>query len=88
VWIDVGGTMQTMMLAAQGLGAGRYFAKEAVRVVLNLPEDLGVEMIINLACRLAGGDGAALRIRGPKTTWQSLTYWERFPDPQFEASDA
>ena len=80
VYYDVGTAAENMMLAAHsvGLGAGivTSFSKEAVRVVLNLPERLSPHMFICL------GHPAAERGLGVQSsrrvTWESLTYWERF----------
>jgi nitroreductase len=81
-YIDLGTTMQTMMLAthAIGLGAGPVtsFSKEAVRVLLNLPPHLTPEIIICIGYTTPKNQ---LPMRPKKkVTWQSLTHWERFKD--------
>lgn len=81
-YIDLGATMQTMMLAAHGMGVGSgpvtSFSKEAVRVILNLPSNLTPEIMICIGY-------AAPKSQNPmrpkkKVTWQSLTDWERYGD--------
>jgi nitroreductase len=78
--IDVGTAAQTMMLAAhaQGLASGPVtsFSQAAVQVILNMPDHMTPEMFICI------GHAAPKKERGmkagKKTTWQDLTYWERF----------
>jgi len=81
-YIDLGTTMQTMMLAAHAIGLGSgpvtSFSKAAVRVVLNLPEHLTPEVMV---CLGHAAPKAQLPMRGPgrqKLTWQDLTDWDRF----------
>lgn len=80
IYIDVGTAAQTMMLAAhaQGLASGPVtsFSQAAVQVILNMPEHMTPEMFICM------GHSAPQKQQGmkarKKTTWQDLTYWERF----------
>ncbi len=81
-YVDLGTAMQTMMLAAHSIGLGSgpatSFSKEAVRVVLNLPQNLSPEIML---CIGYAAEKKQLPMRGPKkkrVTWQSLTDWERF----------
>jgi nitroreductase len=85
-FIDVGATMQTMMLAAHSMGLGSgpvtSFSKDAVRIVLNLPANLSPEMMICVG-HPAPKSVSQLPMRpNPKkrVTWQSLTDWDRFKD--------
>ncbi|MEM7111061.1 MAG: nitroreductase family protein [Chloroflexota bacterium] len=79
-YVDLGTTMQTMMLAAHGIGLGSgpvtSFSKTAVKVILNMPEHLSPEIM------LCVGHPAPRTKRfaksSKKVTWQSLTEWERF----------
>ena len=80
--MDVGAAAQTMMLAAHSLGLASgpvtSFSREAVRVVLNLPENLSAEMFVCVgyaAPRPQGGMRAY-----EKVSWRDLTYWDRFED--------
>lgn len=81
LYIDVGTAAQNMMLAAHAIGLGSgpvtSFSKEAVRVVLNLPQHLSPEMFICLGHPAPAAMAPARAWR--KLTWQSLTDWERFP---------
>jgi nitroreductase len=83
-FIDVGATMQTMMLAAHGLGIGSgpvtSFSKEAVKVILNLPPNLSPEMMICVGYAAPKGESQLPMRKKGKTTWQSLTHWERYRD--------
>ena len=80
LYIDVGTAAQTIMLAthAIGLSSGPVtsFSKEAIKVILNLPESYSPEMFICI------GHAAPKKQSGmrawKKTTWQDLTHWERF----------
>jgi nitroreductase len=80
IYIDVGTAAQTMMLAAhaQGLASGPVtsFSQAAVQVILNMPEQLSPEMFICVG-HAAPGKKQGMKSR-KKTTWQDLTYWERF----------
>jgi nitroreductase len=81
-YIDLGATMQTMMLAAHAIGLGSgpvtSFSKAAVRVILNLPSNLSPEILI---CFGYPGPKSQLPMRPKKkVTWQSLTDWERFKE--------
>ena len=80
--IDLGATMQTMLLAAHGIGLGSgpvtSFSKAAVQVILNLPLNLSPEMLL---CIGYAAPKRQLPMRPKKkVTWQSLTYWERQRD--------
>jgi nitroreductase len=81
--VDVGTAMQTMLLAAHALGIGSgpvtSFAREAVRVVLNLPAHLTPELIVCLGYMDPHAPQVPMR-GGPRITWQSLTHWERYPE--------
>ncbi len=80
--IDIGTAAQTIMLAAHALGLASgpvtSYSKEAVKVILNLPESYSPEMFICI------GHKANTTKRGmtawKKTSWRDLTHWERFPD--------
>lgn len=79
-FIDIGTTMQNMMLAAHALGLGSgpvtSFSHEAVRVILNLPSNLLPRAIVCLGYK---GSGSQVPMKArKKVTWQSLTYWDRF----------
>lgn len=80
--IDIGTTMQNMMLAAHALGLGSgpvtSFSNQAVRVILNLPRYLQPSVIICIGYKSPGRQ-MPMKSRS-KLTWQSLTYWERFAD--------
>lgn len=83
-YIDLGTTMQTMMLAAHALGLGSgpvtSFAREAVRAVLNLPTSLSPELIVCLG-HPAPGEQMPMRSGGRGgLSWRDLTDWERFED--------
>jgi nitroreductase len=81
LYIDVGTAAQTMLLAAHSLGLGAgvvtSFSQAAVGQVLNLPGHLSPEMFVCLGYP-AAVQPPGMRARG-RVTWQSLTYWERFP---------
>lgn len=81
-YIDLGAAMQTMMLAAHGIGLGSgpatSFSKAALRVILNLPANLSPEMLIYIGYA-APKSKSQLPMRPKKrVTWQSLTDWERY----------
>lgn len=80
--VDLGTTMQTMMLAAHALGLGSgpvtSFSDTAVQVILNLPDHLLPKIFICLGYK-GQGKQAPMKAR-KKVTWQSLTFWERFDD--------
>ena len=81
LYVDVGTTAQTMLLAAHSLGVGAgvvtSFSQAAVRAVLNMPEGLSPEMFICLG-HAAPDQPQSMPPRG-NVTWQTLTQWERFP---------
>ena len=70
--IDVGTAAQTMMLAAHGIGLASgpvtSYSKEAISVILNLPESYSPEMFICIGHKA-----------WKKISWRDLTHWERFP---------
>ena len=78
--IDVGTAAQTMMLAAHALGLASgpvtSYSKEAVKMILNLPEAYSPEMFICIGHR---AENAQPGMRAwKKITWRDLTHWERF----------
>jgi len=81
LYVDVGTAAQTMLLAAHSMGLGSgvvtSFSHAAVGAILNLPADLSPEMFVCLGFP-APRQPPAIRPRTP-VTWQSLSYWERFP---------
>ncbi|MCK5314556.1 MAG: nitroreductase family protein [Anaerolineales bacterium] len=81
-YIDLGATMQTMMLAAHAIGLGSgpatSFSKEAVRIILNLPPNLTPEIIVCIGYAAPPGKSQLPMRPKKKVTWQSLTDWERF----------
>ena len=83
-YMDIGATMQTMMLAAHGLGVGSgpvtSFSHEAVREILNLPPNLSPELILCIGYAAPPGKSQMPMRPKKKVTWQSLTFWERFKD--------
>ena len=79
-YIDLGSIMQTMMLAAHSIGLGSgpvtSFAREAVRVILNIPQHLEPYLMVTLGYAAPKNQ---MPMRGKKKiTWQSLTDWERY----------
>lgn len=80
--VDVGCAAQTMMLAAHALGLASgpvtSFSKEAIKVILNLPDSYSPEMFICIGHK---AEGARRGMRAwKKITWRDLTHWERFED--------
>ena len=78
--IDIGTAAQTMMLAAHavGLASGPVtsYSKEAVKIILNLPEEYSPEMFICIGHR---AENAQPGMRAwKKISWRDLTHWERF----------
>ena len=78
--IDIGTAAQTMMLAAHALGLASgpvtSYSKEAIKLILNLPDSYSPEMFICLGHKAEAaqpGMSAWKRI-----TWRDLTHWERF----------
>lgn len=78
--IDVGIAAQTMMLAAHALGLASgpvtSYSKEAVRMILNLPDYYSPEMFICIGHK-AETIQPGMRA-WKKITWRDLTHWERF----------
>ena len=83
-YIDVGATMQTIMLAAHGIGLGSgpvtSFSKEALKVILNLPDQLTPEMLICIGYPAPQTKKQLPMKKKKKVTWQSLTDWERYEE--------
>ena len=81
-YIDLGATMQTMMLAAHGIGLGSgpvtSFSKEGVRVILNLPSNLSPEIMICIGYAAPKSKSQLPMRPKKKVAWQSLTDWERY----------
>lgn len=79
-YIDLGTIMQTMMLAAHSIGLGSgpvtSFSKEAVRVILNMPDNLSPNMMVTIG-HAAPKKQLPMRTK-KKVTWQSLTDWDRY----------
>jgi len=79
VYVDVGTALQTLLLAAHGVGlaAGPVssFSKAAVRVLLNLPEHLSPEVMV---CIGHAAPDAMRPMRRRKLDWRKLVHWERF----------
>lgn len=81
-WIDVGTASQNMMLAACEIGLGSCpttsFSKSAVRVILNLPDDLEPEYILQVGYPLEQpssiGKGGISRL-----PVEAITFWGAFP---------
>ena len=82
IYIDVGTAMENMLLAAHAIGLGSgpvtSFSKEAVRVALNLPQNLSPEVIVCVG-HTAPNDQLPI-VPKQMVTWQSLTDWERYED--------
>ena len=80
VFIDIGTTMQNMMLAAHALGLGSgpvtSFSQAAVRGVLNLPEHLTPQLFVCIGYP-AVKQKIVMKSK-TKITWESMTVWERF----------
>jgi nitroreductase len=82
-WIDVGTASQNMMIAAHEMGLGSCpttsFSKSAVRVILNLPDCLEPEYILQVGHpkeqprSIGEGEIAKLPI-------EMITYWGVFPE--------
>lgn len=80
-YIDIGTTVENMLLAAQalGLGAGPVtsFSQAALRVLLELPHLLSPDLIVCLG--YPAPHVSHLGVRPPKQiSWKDLTYWESF----------
>jgi len=78
--IDIGTAAQTMMLAAHALGLASgpvtSYSKEAVKMILNLPEAYSPEMFICIGHK---AEAAQPGMRAwKKISWRDLTHWERF----------
>ena len=82
LYVDVGTTAQTMLLAAHALRVGSgpvtSFSRAAVSVVLNLPAGWTPEMIICLGFP-ATRQLPSMR-SGSERSWRDLTHWGRFRD--------
>ncbi len=83
-YVDIGSQMQTMMLAAHSMDIGSgpvtSFAREAVRVILNIPPNLEPYLMVTFGyAALKKQMRMQASLRGKKkVTWQSLTDWERY----------
>jgi nitroreductase len=81
-WIDVGAAAQNVMLAAQNLGLGSCpltsFSVEGVRVILELPDHLVPDYIVQLGHRAQAPSPPASPTRR-RITVEDLAYWERVP---------
>ena len=77
--IDVGTAAQTMMLAAHAIGLASgpvtSFSKEAVKVIIDLPEAYSPEMFICIGHKAATSRPGMKAWR--KLRWQDLSHWER-----------
>lgn len=82
--MDVGAAAQTMMLAAHSMGLATgpvtSFSRSAVRVVLNLPDNLSPEMFVCVGYAAPKPQGGMRAYE--KVTWRDLTYWDRFEDKE------
>lgn len=81
VFIDVGTSMENMLLAAHALGlaAGPVtsFSHAGLKVFLGLPDWLSPEIIICLG--YPAQDARSKRVRPPKSLdWRELTFWEQY----------
>lgn len=84
-YVDVGTQMQTMMLAAHSLGLGSgpvtSFSREAVRVILNIPQHLEPYLMVALGYAAPKKQlpmQGSLSGKKKRITWQSLTDWGRY----------
>jgi len=81
VFIDVGTAAENMLLAAHALGLGSVpvasFSKEALKVLLDLPDWLSPDLIICLGYP-AKDPRSTRMIPAKPIRWQDLTYWERY----------
>jgi nitroreductase len=77
LYIDIGTAMENMMLAAHAIGLGTgpvtSFSKEAVRVLLNLPQHLSPELFLYVGYAAPGSQFAMGSSK--QITWQGLTDW-------------
>jgi nitroreductase len=86
IYLDIGTAAENMLLAVHALDLGSgpvtSFSKEAVSVLLNLPERFTPIMFICLGHPAPGHPAPPEYPSRPrkKLTWQDLTYWERFKD--------
>ena len=84
-YVDIGTQMQTMMLAAHSIGIGSgpvtSFSREAVRVILNIPQHLEPYLMVTLGYAAPKKQlpmQGSLSGKKKRLTWQSLTDWERY----------
>ena len=84
-YVDIGTQMQTMMLAAHSIGIGSgpvtSFSREAVRVILNIPQHLEPYLMVTLGFAAPKKQlpmQGSLSGKKKRLTWQSLTDWERY----------
>lgn len=82
LYVDVGTTAQTLLLAAHALGLGSgpvtSFSSAAISVVLNLPRGWTPEMIICLGFPAPWQPPTMARRR--RRSWRDLTHWGRFDE--------
>jgi nitroreductase len=79
-WIDVGAAAQNVMLAAEALGLGSCpltsFSLEGVRVILELPDHLVPDYVVQLGHRAPAPRQPVSPTRR-RITVEDLSYWER-----------
>lgn len=86
VWMDIGAAMMNMSLAAHALGLGSCpvtsFSRSGVRTMLDLPEHLSPEVLLQLGWRDPDAPARVLR-PGASTryTVDDFTSWERIGGP-------
>jgi len=81
VWIDIGMIAMNVMIAAHALGLGACpatsFSRSAVSAILELPEWLTPDFIVQL-----GHPAAVTRVMRPgvrsRLSVEEMTYWERY----------
>lgn len=80
LYMDVGAAAQTMMLAAHAIGLSSgpvtSFSREAVRVILNLPDSYTAEMFICIGHPSVNAQSGMRAWK--RVVWQDLVHWERF----------
>ena len=80
--IDIGTAAQTMMLAAHALGLATgpvtSFSRQAIKVILNLPESYSPEMFICIGHKAPAARPGMKAWK--RVSWRDLTHWERFPE--------
>lgn len=80
-YIDVGTAAENMLLAAHALELGTCpvasFSKEALKVLLDLPDWLSPDLVVCLGYP-AKTPRSTRMIPAKPIHWQDLTYWERY----------